>query len=199
MDKLAKVLAMMAVQQQKAEERFERQREEDQQRREVERTERQEAERQCQEVERQRQEEEREERQEAERQCQETERERQEEERKQWEDDRLQRQREHEDERRWRETLAEERRIQRPVMKVTPYKDGQDVLNLLETFEQSMRLHKIRSGEWNLHWTGVLSGQIRDACQDVDLSITRDQTRSAELLQRDSRKPTTQVSQTKVD
>lgn len=44
--------------------------------------------------------------------------------------------------------------------------------SFLNSFEQTMKLQDTGDEDWNLHLVGVLGGQIRDACKEVDLSVT---------------------------
>ena len=68
--------------------------------------------------------------------------------------------------------FARERRAKKNIIKPTPYSDGEDVTTFLHSFEQTMKLQTVEEEGWNAQLAGVLGGQAREACKDVDLSET---------------------------
>ncbi len=52
-------------------------------------------------------------------------------------------------------------------MKTNPCVEGEDVGTFINLFEQNMELAE---EDWNAHLTGVLGGQIREACKEINLT-----------------------------
>ena len=71
----------------------------------------------------------------------------------------------------WKERQMEERRVQKPSMKISPYRDGEDELTFLEVFEQTLKLHGVPEDDWHLHWSDAMGGKIRTACKTIDLTV----------------------------